>query len=286
MTIILPVPLVGTDWLAEHLGRPGLVVLDASWYLPQMNRDPLREYRAGHIPGALFWDLEAMSDTSSPLPHMLPAPEEAGERIAALGVSNADAVVVYDGSGVNLSAPRAWWHFRVFGHERVAVLDGGMARWRAEGRAEESGDVERAPASFRATLRPDLVRSLDQVRSAVGNTSLGLVDARSAGRFEGREPEPRAGLAGGHIPGAKNFPFAQVVDASGKVLPPDELKARFEAIGIDLTKPVIATCGSGVSAAALALGLEVAGHRDYAVYDGSWTEWGGRSDTPIETGPA
>ncbi len=286
MTIILPVPLVGTDWLAEHLGRPGLVVLDASWYLPQMNRDPLREYRAGHIPGALFWDLEAMSDTSSPLPHMLPAPEEAGERIAALGVSNADAVVVYDGSGVNLSAPRAWWHFRVLGHERVAVLDGGMARWRAEGRAEESGDVERAPASFRATLRPDLVRSLDQVRSAVGNTSLGLVDARSAGRFEGREPEPRAGLAGGHIPGAKNFPFAQVVDASGKVLPPDELKARFEAIGIDLTKPVIATCGSGVSAAALALGLEVAGHRDYAVYDGSWTEWGGRSDTPIETGPA
>lgn len=286
MTIILPVPLVGTDWLAEHLGRPGLVVLDASWYLPQMNRDPLREYRAGHIPGALFWDLEAMSDRSSPLPHMLPEPEVAGERIAALGVSNADAVVVYDGSGVNLSAPRAWWHFRVLGHERVAVLDGGMARWRAEGRAEESGDVERGPASFRATLRPDLVRSLDQVRSAVGNASLGLVDARSAGRFEGREPEPRAGLAGGHIPGAKNFPFAQVVDASGKVLPPDELKARFEAIGLDLTKPVIATCGSGVSAAALALGLEVAGHREYAVYDGSWTEWGGRSDTPIETGPA
>jgi len=286
MAIMLPVPLVGTDWLAEHLGQPGVVVLDASWYLPQMNRDPLREYRAGHIPGALFWDLEAMSDASSSLPHMLPPPDQAAQRIGALGVSNADAVIVYDGSGVNLSAPRAWWHFRVLGHERVAVLDGGMTRWRAEGRAEESGDATRPPATFRAAVEPRLVRSIAQVRSAVGNPAIGLVDARSAGRFEGREPEPRPGLAGGHIPGAKNLPFAQVLDGSGRLLPPVELKARFESVGIDLAKPVIATCGSGVSAAALALGLEVAGHRDYAVYDGSWAEWGGRDDTPIETGPA
>ncbi len=286
MTIMLPVPLVPTEWLAEHLGQPGLVVLDASWYLPQMNRDPEREYRAGHIPGALFWDLEAMSDASSPLPHMLPEPAAAAERIAALGVSNDDAVVVYDGSGVNLSAPRAWWHFRVLGHERVAVLDGGMARWRAEGRPEQSGEATLPPTGFRATWQPRLVRSIDQVRSAIGDSSLGLVDARSAARFEGREPEPRPGLAGGHIPGARNLPFAQVVDSEGRVLPPVELRARFEAVGIDLAKPVIASCGSGVSAAALALGLEVAGHRDYAVYDGSWTEWGGRSDTPIETGPA
>ncbi|MHB1329195.1 MAG: 3-mercaptopyruvate sulfurtransferase [Gemmatimonadales bacterium] len=286
MTITLPVPLVSTDWLAEQLGRPGLVVLDASWYLPQMNRDPLHEYRAGHIPGALFWDLDAMSDASSGLPHMLPEPAVAADRIGALGIGNEDAVVVYDGSGVNLSAPRAWWHFRALGHERVAVLDGGMARWRAQGRPEQAGDEFRPPTSFHAEWQPRLVRSIEQVRAAVGSRALGMVDARSAGRFEGREPEPRAGLAGGHIPGAKNLPFAQLVDSAGQLLPPVELRARFEAVGVDLAKPVIATCGSGVSAAALALGLEVAGHRDYAVYDGSWTEWGGRSDTPIETGPA
>lgn len=286
MTITLPVPLVSTDWLAEQLGRPGLVVLDASWYLPQMNRDPLHEYRAGHIPGALFWDLDAMSDASSGLPHMLPEPAVAADRIGALGISNEDAVVVYDGSGVNLSAPRAWWHFRALGHERVAVLDGGMARWRAQGRPAQAGEESRPPTSFHAEWQPRLVRSIEQVRAAVGSRALDLVDARSAGRFEGREPEPRPGLAGGHIPGARNLPFAQVVDAEGLVLSPVELRARFATVGIDLVKPVIATCGSGVSAAALALGLEVAGHRDYAVYDGSWAEWGGRSDTPIETGPA
>jgi thiosulfate/3-mercaptopyruvate sulfurtransferase len=285
VTIPLPVPLVSTDWLATHLGQGGLVVLDGSWYLATMGRDPRAEYLAAHIPGAVFFDLEAHSEQGSSLPHMLPDPAEAARRLGELGISNSDAVVAYDGSGNNLSAARVWWHLKVLGHDRVAVLDGGFQRWRAEGRPVESGEVSRARTTFTSRFRPELVRSFDQVRAAVGTASIALLDARAAGRFEGRDPEPRPGIRGGHVPGAKNLPYGQVVAGDGTVLPLAELAERFRSAGVDLDKPVILSCGSGVSAAALALALDLLGHRRYAIYDGSWTEWGGRDDAPIETGP-
>ena len=277
-------PVVSTGWLAERIGRPDLVVVDASWYLPAMARDHRAEYQSTHLPGAVFWDLDQLSDPDSSLPHMLPPPELAARQIGALGIGDDDTVVVYDGSGTNLSAPRVWWQLRVLGHDAVAVLDGGLPKWVAEGRPSEPGWVAPSPRRFTARLRPDLIRSIDQVRSLVGSDEVILVDARSVGRFEGREPEPRPGVRGGHIPGARNVPYGRLVAADGTLLPKAELIRRFEEAGVDLSKPVVTSCGSGVTASALALGLEAIGHRTYAVYDGSWTEWGGRSDTPVETG--
>lgn len=280
----LPGPIVSTEWLAAAISRPDLVVVDASWYLPTMNRDPREEYRAGHLPGAVFWDLDRLSDQGTSLPHMLPAPETAAAQIGALGIGDDDLVVVYDGSGTNLSAPRVWWELQVFGHDAVAVLDGGALKWRAEGRPLETGWPTPTPRRFTPRYRPALVRSLDEVAALVGGDDVTLVDARAAGRFEGREPEPRAGLRSGHIPGARNVPYARMVAADGTLLPPAELAARFAEAGVDLGKPVVASCGSGVSACALALGLRVAGHTQVAIYDGSWTEWGGRADTPVQIG--
>jgi len=281
----LPTPIVGTEWLAAHLGEPGLVVIDASWYLAAMQRDPRAEYLAGHIPGALFWDLDALSDQQSSLPHMLPDPQTLAREIGALGIGNSDRIVVYDGSGINLSAPRVWWTFRMAGHDEVAVLDGGITRWKSQGRPLETGSATRGPAQFAVRLRPALRKSLEDVRSAVAGGSSQVLDARSKGRFAGTEPEPRPGLRGGHLPGSRSLPFQELVGADGVLLPPDELRERYLRAGIDLDRPIVATCGSGVTACALVLGLHRLGIADAAVYDGSWSEWGRPSGPPIEQGP-
>lgn len=276
--------LVSTAWLAERLGRPGIVVVDGSNYLPTSGRDPAAEYAAGHIPGAVFFDLEAGSDRRSPLPHMLPTAEEFARHAGGLGIGDDDHVIVYDGSGVNLSAPRIWWMFRVMGHDRVSVLDGGVARWRLEGRPLEAGMSRRPAARFTARPTPGAVRDREAVRKALETGAEQVVDMRSAGRFAGTDPEPRPGLRGGHMPGSRNLPFNELVAPDGTVLPPDDLRRRVAAAGIDPAGPVIATCGSGVSACALVLALHLLGRNDVAVYDGAWTEWGGRDDTPVVTG--
>jgi thiosulfate/3-mercaptopyruvate sulfurtransferase len=286
MPLALPTPLVSTDWLARHLDHPDLVVLDASWYLPAMGRDGRAEYLAGHVPGALFWDLDALSERHSPLPHMLPDPATFAAQVGQLGVETGNAVVVYDGSGANLSAARVWWMFRVFGHDQVSVLDGGLGRWRAEGRPLEAGARARGSRRFAVQFRPELVRSRAEVERLLGSDRVQLVDARSAGRFAGEEPEPRPGLRGGHIPGARNLPYQSLVADDGTLLAPEHLERRFREAGVDLDRPVVLTCGSGVSACAIALALERMGRREHAVYDGAWAEWGAAADLPVATGPA
>ena len=278
--------LVSTAWLGERLTRPGLRVVDASWYLPSAGRDAEAEYLAGHIPGAVFFDLDANSDPSTDLPHMLPEAGDFAERMGKLGIGDEDDVVVYDGSGSNLSAARAWWMFRAFGHDRVGVLDGGMAQWRREGRRLQTGRVLHPAARFRARLRPGQVRTLAEVLELSRSGGEQLVDARPAGRFAGREPEPRPGLRGGHIPGSRSVPSTSLVDAEGLLLPPEELRRRFESAGVDPARPVVATCGSGTSACAVLFALHVLGHPRATLYDGSWSEWGRRGDTPIATGDA
>jgi thiosulfate/3-mercaptopyruvate sulfurtransferase len=277
--------LVSTEWLADRLGHPRLRVVDGSMYLPTSGRDAAAEYTAAHLPGAVFFDLDASSDHRSSLPHMLPSPSEFAERMSALGLDDTDEIVVYDGSGANLSAARVWWMFRVFGHERVAVLDGGIGKWRREGRPIESGTPARPRGSFTARRRSgDAVRDLDQVRQAAGASSTQIVDMRSAGRFAATEPEPRPGLRGGHIPASLNLPYDELVGEDGTLLPAETLRRRIAAAGIDPSRPIIATCGSGVSACALIHALHLLGHDQVALYDGAWTEWGGRADTPIESG--
>ena len=277
--------LVGTDWLADRLRDPRLRVVDGSMYLPGSGRDAAAEYAEAHVPGAVFFDVEASSDSGSPLPHMLPSAAEFADRMSTLGLSDADDVVVYDGSGANLSAARVWWMFRLFGHQRVAVLDGGFRKWRREGRPVERGVVVLPRGSFTARLpAPRAVRSLDQVREVVASGVEQIVDMRSAGRFAATQPEPRPGLRGGHIPGSLNLPYDQLVGEDGTLLPPEALRRRIEAAGIIPGRPLIATCGSGVSACALIHALLLLGHDDAALYDGAWAEWGGRSDTPIQSG--
>lgn len=273
--------LVSTAGLEAALGRPDLVVLDASWYLPQTGRDARQEYLERHIPGALFYDLDAISDPLSPLPHMLGTADHFAAAMGALGIGNDSFVVCYDGSGANLSAARAWWAFKVFGHDRAAVLDGGLVAWQREGRPLESGEVRRPAARFTAGYRKELVRSIVDLREAMERGFAQVVDARSAGRFTGREPEPRPGLRPGHMPGARNLPYPELVDAQGRLLPPEQLRERFRSAGVDLSRPVVTSCGSGVSAAALLLALERLGHRQHALYDGSWAEYGS-SDLPVE----
>lgn len=280
----MPAAVVAPDWLARHLADPNVVVVDASWYLPSAQRDPRAEYLAAHLPGAVFWDLDAMSDPDTTLPHMLPDPASLGRWIGELGIGNDSRVVVYDGSGANLSAARVWWTLRVAGHDQVAVLDGGLSRWKSEGRPLVGGPVRRAAATFRVRWRPELVHSLETVRANLGAGEWQALDARSRGRFAGTEPEPRPGLRSGHMPGARNLPYAELVDSEGSIRPRTELVALFEAAGLDLSKPVVTSCGSGVTACALALGLHTIGHRNYAVYDGSWTEWSQQEGPPVVTG--
>jgi thiosulfate/3-mercaptopyruvate sulfurtransferase len=274
-------PLVSTAWLAERLGEPGLRVLDASWYLPALRRDARAEFHEAHVPGAVYFDIDAVSDRKSGLPHMLPDAAAFGEAAGALGIGDGDRVVVYAGKYMSASA-RVWWTFRVFGHDQVAVLDGGFPRWRAEGRPVESGEPRPAPRRFTARYRPELVARLDAMRRNVETHHAQVVDARSAGRFAGTEPEPRPGLRGGHIPGSLNLPYDRLFRQDGALFPRDDLRRLFEAARVDLHRPIVTTCGSGVTACVLALGLHVVGRPDVAVYDGSWTEWGGRDDVPVE----
>ena len=275
-------PLVSTDSLALHISRPGLRVVDGSWYLPGSGRDPFAEYTEAHIPGALFFDVDASSDPTSALPHMLPSAAEFAGRMAALGLNDGDTIVVYDGSGVNLSAARVWWTFRTFGHPDVTVLDGGIGKWRSEGLPLESGPVLLPRGQFTATLNRSAVRDLAAMRANIKTKAEQLVDARSGGRFAGVEPEPRPGLRRGHVPGSLNLPFTELHGADGTMLPPEQLKSRLTHAGVDLSRPVVATCGSGTSACALILALTVLGYTGTAVYDGAWAEWGASEDTPIE----
>jgi thiosulfate/3-mercaptopyruvate sulfurtransferase len=272
--------LVSTDWLAAHLRDASLRVLDGSWHMPQAKRDPRAEFRAAHIPGAAFFDIDAIADHTTPLPHMLPAPDAFAEAVGNLGVGTGDLVIVYDTRGV-YSAARVWWTFRAFGHDAVAVLDGGLPKWKAEHRPVEGGDAKPLPRAFRATPRAELVRDFAAIRENVTARREQVLDARSAGRFAATEPEPRAGLRGGHIPGSLNLPFDALLQADGTLLSPAELRKRFDAAGVDFSRPVTTTCGSGITASVLAFGLHLLGHHRVAVYDGSWTEWGGRADTPV-----
>jgi thiosulfate/3-mercaptopyruvate sulfurtransferase len=273
--------LVTTDWLAKHLGAPDLRVVDGSWHMPQLNRDARAEFAAAHVPRAVFFDIDAIADHGTSLPHMLPDPATFTAAVSALGIGSGDRVVVYDVRGV-VSAARVWWTFRVFGHDAVAVLDGGLRKWRAEGRPVESGAPSPRPGTFQARFRPELVRDLPAIRANLTRRGSQVVDARSAGRFAGTEPEPRPGLRGGHIPGSINLPYETLYRADGTLKAPDELRASFAGAGVDLDRPLVTTCGSGVTASVLALALYQLGRHDVAVYDGSWSEWGGRADTPVE----
>jgi len=282
---ILDDPLVSTEWLAEHLEDPRLVLIDATWYMPPAPSDARADHAQAHIPGALFIDIDEVSDHANPLPHMLAEPHDFATHVRRLGVEPDSLVVVYDTQGL-FSSPRVWWNFRVMGHDNVRVLDGGLGKWIAEGRPVEMGWPQKPHGEFKAHFDPSLVRTLDEVLTALTDGDAQLVDARSAARFTGEAPEPRPGLRSGHMPGARNLPSQSVVAADGRLKSAAELAALFAEAGVDLDRPIITTCGSGVSAAILALALARLGRDGVPVYDGSWTEWGGRADTPVVTGPA
>ncbi len=277
--------LVSTDWLARHLAAPDVRVIDASWYLPQLKRDAKADYAARHIPGAVFFDIDEIADTANPLPHMLPTPEKFAARVRKMGLGDGNRIVVYDG-GMMASAARVWWTFRTFGHSDAAVLDGGFRKWLKEGRPVESEPPMPRERHFTPRFDHALVRDLKEMKRNVASGREQVLDARSRGRFAGSEPEPRAGLRGGHIPGSLNLPYDLLIDGeSGTMKPAAELERLFAEAGVDTARPVVTSCGSGVTASLLALGLHLAGHKDVAVYDGSWSEWGSLSDTPVESGP-
>ncbi|GGC71269.1 3-mercaptopyruvate sulfurtransferase [Chelatococcus reniformis] len=276
--------LVSTDWLSEHLAAPDLVVVDGSWYLPAQNRDPEAEYLAAHIPGAVRFDIERIKDPTSPLPHMMPRPEAFAAAVSQLGIGDGKRIVVYDGMGL-FAAPRVWWMLRAMGAGDVAILDGGLPQWTAEGRPVEDGPVYRAPRTFTARFDHGAVAKMGDVRRALETGAVQVVDARAADRFAGAAPEPRTGLVSGHMPGALNVPSSTLID-NGRLRSREEIAAIFREAGVDLAGPILTTCGSGVSAAILTLGLHELGRQGLPLYDGSWTEWASTPDAPIATGPA
>ena len=278
-----PKTLVSTAWLAAHRSDPDLRVIDASWYLPDAGRDAKAEYKAAHIPGARFFDIDEITDSRSNLPHMAPPPEKFVSRMRAMGIGDGHQVVVYDGSGL-FSAARVWWTFRLMGKTDVAVLDGGFPKWQAEGREVEDMPPVLRDRHITVSRQHGLVKDVTQVAHAAKLGEAEIIDARSAARFKGEAPEPRPGLRAGHIPGSKNVPYASLLNPDGTMKPVADLRAVFEAAGVNLSKPAITSCGSGVTAAILSLALERMGHKNHALYDGSWAEWGMYEDLAVEKG--
>ena len=281
----MPDALVSADWLAGNLGNSSIKPIDATWYLPPTDRNAASEYAASHIPGAVYFDIDAIADQASGLPHTMPSAAQFADAVGALGIHNDDHVIVYDSQGI-YSAPRVWWMFRAFGHDRVSVLNGGLPGWRRGGHQLTADPTNPAPNEYRAHPVTRLVAGLSDVRKAIEDAAPMIADVRAPGRFKGTAAEPRPGVRSGHMPGARNLHYAQLLDEAGEFyLPPAELHRRFSGAGLDGGGPVITTCGSGVTACILSLGLELTGNDNWAVYDGSWSEWGSRNDTPIE-GPS
>lgn len=276
--------LTETEELERELNAPDVVIIDASWHMPSEGRNAYEEYLEAHIPGALFFDIDEIANTATPLPHMLPSPEKFSSRMRRMGIGDGSRIVVYDSAGL-FSAARVWWTFRVMGTDDVSVLNGGLPKWKREGRPLDSGPPPvRTPRHFTARRHAELVRDLADMKGIVNSGAEQIVDARSSERFAGRSPEPRAGLRSGHMPGASNLPYGQVLDKDGTLKSARELEALFRSAGVDIHRPAVTTCGSGITASVLALALAVAGNRKTAVYDGSWAEWGADESLPVEAG--